>query len=232
MSWESHLYKDNWFDNISNLDAKKKVAKNIAALVKNGDIIGFGSGSTSYLAAIEIANKIKEQSICIQAIPTSHEMELLCAALKIPTTSLFANKPNWCFDGADEVDAKLNLIKGRGGALYNEKLVMVNSDRRYILVDKSKLVERLGSNHPIPVEVTPKAVIYVKKKILELGADSCIVRNAGSGKDGPVITENGNLIIDAYFNSIDSNTEKELKKITGVVESGIFWGYNIELMMI
>lgn len=232
MNWGTHLYNEIWFSNISNLDAKKEVAKKIATLVKDGDIIGFGSGSTSYLAAKEIANRIKEQSIHIHAIPTSHEMELICAALDIPTVSLFANKPDWCFDGADEVDTNLNIMKGRGGALYNEKLVMVNSKRRYILVDKSKLVEHLGSKHPIPIEVTPKAVVYVKQKITELGATSFIIRNAGSGKDGPVITENGNLIIDAHFNSIDSTLEKEIKKITGVIESGLFWGYDVELMVI
>ncbi len=232
MKWEKDLYNDQWFKNISNLDAKLSVAKKIAALVKDGDVIGFGSGSTAYLAAIEIAKKIKKESLDIRAIPTSHEMELVCDALDIPTTNLFANKPDWCFDGADEVDKQLNLIKGRGGALYNEKLVMVNSDRRYILVDNSKLVEHLGTNHPVPIEITPKAINYVKSKICELGATSFAVRMAGSGKDGPVITENGNLIIDARFAAIDGDMEKELKKITGVVESGIFWGYNIELMLI
>lgn len=232
MSWETHFYNDKWFNDISNLDAKKKVAKKIAALVKNDDIIGFGSGSTSYLAAIEIAKKIKEESLSIHAIPTSHEVELVCAALNIPITTLFANKPDWCFDGADEVDKNLNLIKGRGGALYNEKLVMANSSHRYILIDKSKLVEHLGTNYPVPIEISPKAVNYVKQKIIELGAKSFNVRMAGSGKDGPIITENGNLIIDAHFKSIDGNLEKEIKKIIGVIESGIFWGYNVELMII
>lgn len=218
-----------WTKPITNLEEKKEIARKIAEKVKDGDVIGFGSGSTSYVAIIEIANKIKNENINITAIPTSVEIELICEKLGIPTASIRLKKPNWCFDGADEVDKNCNLIKGRGGAMFREKLNICSSPKTYILVDKSKIVDKLGTNFPIPVECSINSINYVKEELVKLGASQTKMRMAKE-KDGPVITENGNVIVDAKFNDICDNLEKQIKSITGVIESGLFIGYNVEVL--
>ena len=144
MNWNSETLEKFELDKITNLEAKQKIADKIVDKVEDGQVIGFGSGSTSYLAAIAIADKIKKENIHILAVPTSIEIKMLCAQLGIPTTSLFANKPDWSFDGADEVDKRNWLIKGRGGAMFKEKLNIANSPITYILVDESKKVDKLG----------------------------------------------------------------------------------------
>lgn len=229
MNWNKDILTKVEFDKIDNLEEKKRLAIKVADKVKNGQVIGFGSGSTSYLTAVAIAEKIKEEGISIKAIPTSVEIEMLCSNLNIPTTNLLENKPDWCFDGADEVDNNNWLIKGRGGAMFKEKLNIVNSPVTYILIDKSKRVNKLGEKFKIPVECFPYAINYVKVKLVELGAENIEIRKAIS-KDGPVITENGNLILDAKFNNIEKKLEKQIKSIPGVIESGLFIDYNLEIV--
>ncbi len=227
MEWLNKV-KVNW-NKISNKEEKIIIANKIANKVKDGDIIGFGSGSTSYLAIIEIAKKIKKENINILAIPTSYEIKILCNELGIPTTTILENKPDWSFDGADEVDQNNCLIKGRGAAMFKEKLNIVNSPITYILVDKSKFVKELGEKTSIPIEVFPESINSVKEKLADLGAEKITLRLAEK-KDGPVITENNNIILDVKFIEIYDTLEKDIKSITGVIESGLFIGYNIEII--
>lgn len=230
MDWNKEiLQKPAWKEEISNREEKERVAKKIADKVKNGDVIGFGSGSTSYLASIEIAKKVQEENLNITAIPTSYEIEMLCNYLNIPTASFMEKKPDWCFDGADEVDKNSWLIKGRGAAMFNEKLNIKAAEKTYILVDQSKIVDKLGEKFSVPVEVNPKALNYVKEELYKLGANEMNLRLALK-KDGPVITENGNLIIDVRFRDISEDLEKKIKNITGVIDSGLFIGYNVEIV--
>lgn len=231
MNWKNEILSKIDFENISNKEQKEIVAKEIAKKVKDGDVIGFGSGSTSYLAAIEIGNRIKEEKIKITAIPTSYEMKMLCSFYQIPTASLMEKRPDWSFDGADEVDKHKWLVKGRGGAMFKEKLNIANSKVTYILVDESKKVEKLGTKFSIPVECYPESINYVKEELLMLGAKEIQVRKAVA-KDGPVFTENNNIILDAKFDEIEESLEKDIKSITGVIESGLFIGYNLEIMTI
>ena len=133
----------DWKNNVDNKEEKLRLAKRMAKRVKNGDIIGFGSGTTSYLTIVEIANRVKEENLKIKAIPTSNIIADLCEKSNIETTDLQHAKPDWCFDGADEIDPHNWLIKGMGAALYKEKMNMKNSEENYILVDNSKFVERL-----------------------------------------------------------------------------------------
>ena len=219
-----------WNTEIKNKESKQKVALKIADKIKDGDVLGFGSGSTSYLAAIAIAEKMKKENIKITAIPTSYEIKMLCGNLKIPTATLLEKKPDWSFDGADEVDEKNWLIKGRGAAMFKEKLNIANSKITYILVDESKFVSKLGEKFKIPVECFPDSINYVEQELVKLGAKEIALRKAIS-KDGPVITENGNLILDAKFDNIDKELEKKLKLITGVIETGLFIGYNVEIIV-
>ena len=172
---------------------------------------------------------VQLENIKITAIPTSHEVELLCHSLEIPTTNLLEKKPDWSFDGADEVNNSLWMIKGRGGAMFREKLNIANSKVTYILVDNTKFVEKLGSKYAVPVECYINSINYVKEKLKLLGADEVFLRKAIS-KDGPVITENGNVILEAKFEEINEELEKNIKLITGVIESGLFIGYNVEII--
>jgi ribose 5-phosphate isomerase A len=231
MNWQSNLIKNlEWSDTISNKESKQKVAEQIAAKVKDGDVLGVGSGSTSFMALIAIAEKIKAEKLNIKAIPTSIEIGMFCSKLGVPLTSLTEARPDWYFDGADEVDPNKSLIKGRGGAMFKEKLLMSCSPVNYIIVDESKLVKKLGTNFPVPIEVFPAALLYVEERLKALGATELALRPA-KGKDGPIITESGNLVLDARFEDIDSNMEQKIKAITGVIESGLFIGYNVEVLV-
>lgn len=217
-------------NNIANQEQKEKIAKEIALKVKDGDVIGFGSGSTSYLAIKEIAKIIDEKNLHITAIPTSYEIKALCNTLNIPVANILQKKPDWAFDGADEVDKNNNwVIKGRGAALFKEKLNMVNAGITYILVDDTKLVDELNKVMPIPIEVFPDAVNSVKEALIDLGATEAILRKAEK-KDGPVFTENNNVILDTKFVEIYDTLEDDIKSITGVIESGLFMEYPIEVI--
>ncbi len=229
MDWNKEILNKIEFENIKNKEEKEAIAKKIAGKVKNGDVIGFGSGSTSYLTILEIAKKLQNEKINITAIPTSYEIELLCNYLRIPTTTLLDKRPDWSFDGADEVDSNNWLIKGRGGAMFREKLNIANSHITYILVDSSKRVTILGTNYKIPVECYPYAINHVKEELMLLGGKEITLRKAVA-KDGPVLTENGNVILDVKFEKVTETLEKDIKSITGVIESGLFMGYKVEVV--
>ena len=135
--------------------------------------------------------------------------------------NLVENKIDWAFDGADEVDPDNNMIKGMGAAMFKEKLNILNSPINYILIDQTKFVKELGEKHPVPVEVFPQALEYVSRKLEELGATETIFRG---------MTENQNAILDVRFEKIDNKLEAKIKNITGVIESGLFMGYNVEII--
>jgi len=231
MNWNSDIINNlGWAGTITNRAGKQRVADQIVSKIKDGDVIGVGSGSTVYLTLFAIAEKIKAEKLNILAIPTSIEISLFCTKLGIPLTTLFEHKPDWCFDGADEVDPNKSLIKGRGGALFKEKLLISTSPLNYIIVDDTKLVDKLGSKFPVPVEIFPQALLHVEEELNKLDATQIILRLAG-GKDGPVITENDNLLLDVHFDGIDIDMERKIKSITGVIESGLFINYNIEVLV-
>lgn len=215
--------------NITNREEKEKIAKKILEKVKDGDIISAGSGSTSWLAVNLIAQKVKEEGIHIKMIPTSYEIKTLCDYLEIPTTRIDLEKPNWGFDGADEVSPEKWIIKGRGGALFKEKINMLNSPITYILIDSTKKVQVLGEKFKVPVECAVDAVNYVTEELQKIGGKEIELRKAVS-KDGPVITENGNMILDVKFENISKELEKKIKMITGVIESGLFIDYPVEII--
>ena len=208
-------------DKISRKEEKIKLGKKIAERVKDEQTIGFGSGSTSYLTAIEIGKKVEKEHLHIIAIPTSKEIENVCKQYKIQIGNLVENKIDWAFDGADEVDPDNNMIKGMGAAMFKEKLNILNSPINYILIDQTKFVKELGEKHPVPVEVFPQALEYVSRKLEELGATETIFRG---------MTENQNAILDVRFEKIDNKLESKIKNITGVIESGLFMGYNVEII--
>jgi ribose 5-phosphate isomerase A len=219
-----------WSSEIINPIGKQKVAQQIAGMVKDGDILGVGSGSTVYMALLAIAERIKAEKLNVLAIPTSVEISMFLSKLGIPMTTLFEHTPDWLFDGADEVDPKNSLIKGRGGAMFKEKLLIAGSPVNYIIVDDTKIVDKIGTNFPIPIEVFPQALLHVEAELKKLGANSIVLRPA-KGKDGPVITENNNLILDCRFDEVPDTMERDIKSITGVIESGLFIGYNLQILV-
>lgn len=230
MDWEKTIIDSlEWGKEISNREEKQKVADKIASMVKDGDIIGVGSGSTAYLALLKIADRIRTEQLHIHAIPTSEEIKMACAKLGIPLTSLLEHKPNWTFDGADEIDPNHNMIKGRGGAMFKEKLLISSSPQTFIIADPSKMVSKLGSRFPVPVEIFPDALIHADQALRSLSPVDIKLRMA-QGKDGPIITENGNLILDVWFNNIPDNLENAIKSITGVIESGLFMHYEVKII--
>ena len=230
MDWEKTIIDSlEWGKEISNREEKQKVADKIASMVKDGDIIGVGSGSTAYLALLKIADRIRTEQLHIHAIPTSQEIKMACAKLGIPLTSLLEHKPNWTFDGADEIDPNHNMIKGRGGAMFKEKLLISSSPQTFIIADPSKMVSKLGSRVPVPVEIFPDALIHADQALRSLSPVDIKLRMA-QGKDGPIITENGNLILDVWFNNIPDNLENAIKSITGVIESGLFMHYEVKII--
>jgi len=220
----------DWENNIDNKEEKLKLARKMAERVKNGDVIGFGSGTTSYLTVLEIGKRVKEENLKIKAIPTSNIIENLCKELNIEITTLDKEKPNWCFDGADEIDNNNWLIKGMGAALYKEKMNMKNCNENYILVDDSKFVKRLGEKHPVPVECELNSIEEVKKQLLKLGAKEVILRKSNNDENEPLITDNGKVILHAWFDNITKELEQNIKDIDGVLESGLFISYNIKVI--
>lgn len=213
------------YNSIENRDAKLEVAKKVCQYVKDGDVIGFGSGTTSFIATVEIAKFVKENNLNITAIPTSNEIKELCIDLGIPVVSLQEKTPDWCFDGADEVTPNNWLIKGKGAAMFREKLNIINSKVAYILVDESKFVEKLCQKDFIPVEVFPDSVNYVANEINKMGATEVILRK-DTMFNTPKVTDNGNYVLDVKFENVDLELEKNLKSIVGVIETGLFLGYN------
>ena len=165
--------------------------------------------------------RIKEEGINVLGIPTSFQSLLIAKEWNIPITTLEEHDIDLSVDGADEVDGEFNLIKGGGAAHTKEKIVDYAAKKFIVIVDESKVVDSLG-DFPVPVEVLPDASRVVIKTLEDMGA-SCEIRMA-QRKDGPVITDNGNFVIDAKFSEIDSpsHLEIDLNSIPGVVENGIF----------
>lgn len=203
--------------------ASFRAAEEAAKLVKNGDVVGLGTGSTAALAILAIGRRIHREKLSILGIPTSYQAQLLAAKQKIPMTSLEENSVlDIAIDGADQIDKALNLIKGGGAALTREKIVGSSAKMYVIVADETKLSKKLGVNQSVPVEVLPFGLAPTLKKLAKFSRFAR-VRQAEK-KAGPVVTDNGNLIIDTYFGTISEPLELALKikRIPGVIESGIF----------
>jgi len=189
--------------------------------VREGMVVGLGTGSTVYYAIQRLAERVRA-GLKVRCIPTSHETEKLSRELGIPLADFSrVSDLNLVIDGADEVDPECNLIKGGGGALLREKLVASASRRVIIVVDETKLVEHLGAS-PLPVEVVPFGWQVTLKKLEGLGCKAALREQDRK----PFLTDNGNYIIDCRFGRIADPTglEQELDRIPGVVECGLFIG--------
>ena len=204
---------------------KQIVADAAVKEVENGMIIGLGSGSTAALMIKSLAEEISLGRLKnIRGVPTSFQSEVLALELNIPLIDL-ASVPqiDLAIDGADEVDPCFQLIKGGGACHVREKLVASKANKLLIVVDETKLVQNLNKKFPLPVEVLPSAWKQVKDKILEMNGVSSL--RMAAKKAGPVVTDQGNLILDVLFkNGINDPKETEiiLNNIPGVLENGLF----------
>jgi len=207
-------------------EEKRKAALEAVKHVKDGFIVGLGSGSTAAFAIEALGERIKREKLCVMGIPTSYQAFLLAVQSGIPITTLDEHPQiNMTIDGADQVTPELNLIKGMGAAMAREKIVAAASDLNIIIVDEKKKVKLLGENNQVvPIEVLPFAISLAKRKIVDAGGKPIL--REGKGKLGPVITDNGNAILDSYFGEImrPGELEVKMKMIPGVIETGFFVG--------
>ena len=203
-------------------DALKRAAAEAAVqLVENDMIIGLGSGSTAVFAVEALARRHRH-GLRFIGIPTSERAAAQAKAADIPLTSFSEHRQiDLTIDGADEVErGTLNLIKGLGGALLREKIVAVASYRFAIVVDGSKLVDRLGTRTPVPVEVVAFGLEATRESLEVLGASARARMSSGV----PFVTDSGNRILDCDFGRITdpARLEERIRRIVGVVESGLF----------
>ena len=212
--------------------AKKTVGERAAAMVEGGMRLGLGTGSTAAYAIEALGRRIRDEGLAVVGTPTSFAAERLARRHQIPLATLDElDELDLAFDGADEVDPALNLIKGRGGAHTREKVVATLARRFLVLVDESKLASRLGSQHPVPVEVLPMALAPVSRALEKLGADP--VLRMAKCKDGPVVTDQGFWIIDARFEAIDdpADLDGRLNALPGVLGHGLFIGLVTDVLV-
>ena len=204
---------------------KQAVAEAAVDQIQNGMILGLGSGSTAALMIEALALKIKSGEIKdIVGVTTSFQGEVLAAELGIPLKSLSSvSEIDLAIDGADEVDPNFQLIKGGGACHVQEKLVAALAKKFIVVVDSSKLVEKLNLDFKLPVEVLPSAWKQVKKSLEELGGVGNL--RMAQKKAGPIVTDQGNLILDLIFeNGIEQPEllEWQINNIPGVLENGLF----------
>jgi len=205
-------------------EAKKRVALEAVKHVKDGFVVGLGSGSTAAFAIHELGKMVKQKDLHIMGVPSSSQAKILAVNSGIPLTTLDEHPVlDLAIDGADEVDKNLDMIKGGGGALTREKIVASSAKQVIIVADESKLVEKLGK-FKLPIEVLPFALAPVTKSIKELGGKPLL--RESKGKVGAVVTDNGNYILDVDFGLIDNTKalDEKLKRIPGVIETGLFIG--------
>jgi ribose 5-phosphate isomerase A len=205
---------------------KQEVGRAAAQRVQSNTIVGLGTGSTTAYAIQFIGERLQSGELQnVKGVPTSFQARVLAKQYGIPLTTLDEVEViHVAIDGADEVDPQKNLIKGGGAAHTQEKIVDALAELFIVVVDGSKMVEQLGSTFLLPVEVLPMAVTPVMRALEKLGGLPQL--RMGVKKAGPVVSDQGNLIVDVKFDSIPdpAELEKTINNIPGVLENGLFVG--------
>lgn len=215
----------------SHSDLKKNVGYAAAERVTDGMNIGIGTGSTVAFFIASLGEKIS-QGLSIRATSTSYQSALLCEQAGVPLIPLRKiDHLDLAVDGADEIDPELNAIKGGGAAQTVEKVIAAMADHYILIADASKLSDWLGQHFPIPLEIIPDALGYVTSRIRALGAEP--VLRMGTAKDGPVVTDNGQFILDVHLTAPADvyALDDKLHRIPGLVETGLFLGMAQEVLI-
>ena len=204
---------------------KQAVAEAAVEQIRDGMVLGLGSGSTAALMIQALGARLRSGELSdIVGVTTSFQGEVLAAELGIPLQSLNAvDRIDLAIDGADEVDPAFQLIKGGGACHVQEKLVAVRAERFVVVVDSSKLVDTLNLAFLLPVEVLPGAWRQVQGQLGEMGGDAQL--RMAVKKAGPVVTDQGNLVLDVKFAggiSDPESLEKAINNLPGVLENGLF----------
>ncbi|MFA5332531.1 MAG: ribose-5-phosphate isomerase RpiA [Methanoregula sp.] len=206
------------------ITAQKRAAGYAAAdMVEDGMVIGIGTGSTVYYMIERLSGRIRDSGISVLGVPTSYQTAMRAREYGIPLTTLDDNPViDLAIDGADQVNPELRMIKGRGAALTREKCVASAAFRFIVVVDEAKVVQKLSG--VVPVETLPFATKTAMAQLRGLGCRPFI--REGVKKDGPVITDNGNFIVDCHFDEIPDPValEAAMAVIPGIIESGLFTG--------
>jgi len=205
------------------MNLKQVAGEKAAHYVESGMIVGLGTGSTAYFAIRKLGDRIREEGLDIKGIPTSISSEKLALEFGVPLVTLKdIDHVDITIDGADEIDKEFHMIKGGGGALLREKMVASITGKEIIVVDPDKVVEVLGKEFPLPVEVTRFGWELVQRRICNLGCTP--VLRVVDGEN--YLTDNCNYILDCKFQGISDpeKLENELNRIPGVVENGLFNG--------
>jgi len=204
-------------------DAKRRAALEAVKRVRDGSVVGLGSGSTVAYAIRELGRRVREENLRILGVPSSYKTLLLAVECGVPLTTLNEHPLlDLDIDGADQIDGELNLIKGMGGALTREKIVAAASKRLIVIADETKLVSSLGEGQLLPIEVLPFALPLVADRIRRIGGKPKLRERKDSS--GPYVTDNGNFILDVDFGVIEDpkDLESRIKRIPGVIETGLF----------
>lgn len=207
------------------MNDKELVALRAARLVQDDMLVGLGTGSTANYFIEELARRHKEEGLRVTAASSSVVSAIKAQGLGLPLVAMeHLSRLDLYVDGADEVTPDMALLKGRGSDLVREKLLARAADRFIVLIDQSKLVNRIGEKFPIPIEVAPFAWQLVKRTLQSLGASGDLRPNAS--KDGLAVTSHGSLVLDMVFDpSVDGRALNDLLNATpGVVEHGVFHG--------
>ncbi|HEY7063075.1 MAG TPA: ribose-5-phosphate isomerase RpiA [Chloroflexota bacterium] len=201
---------------------KQAAARRAVEFVAEGMALGLGSGTTVAQVVDALGERVRA-GLRVVAVPASEATAARARALGIPLATL-AEQPalDLALDGADEIDPRLDLVKGKGGALLREKVVATAAQRLVIVADGSKLVARLGTQAVVPVEVVPFAAAWCELQLGRLGAEARL----RGGADHPFVTDNGNWIVDCTFGPIDDAAALAgaIGGLPGVVEHGLFLG--------
>ena len=200
--------------------AKRRAGESAADRVDDGQVVGLGTGSTA-AHAVRALSRAVDAGADLEGIPTSYQSRQLARECGVPLTTLEEATPDVAIDGADQV-AGFDCVKGGGAAHAREKVVDDAADRLLLVVDPSK--ESAALDHPVPVEVLPDATPTVRDSLADLGGEPTL--RAAERKDGPVVTDNGNLVLDCAFGTIPDPAELAgaLSALPGVVEHGLFVG--------
>ncbi|QOI99413.1 MAG: ribose-5-phosphate isomerase RpiA [Phycisphaeraceae bacterium] len=198
------------------------LAEAAVAEIQSGMIVGLGTGRTAARAILALARRVRDEGIAIHCVPTSHASETTARAYHLPIIDFaMIERVDYLFDGADEVDPRLRMIKGKGGALVRERIVAHASERNVFMVGEDKLVDRLGTRSPLPIAVLAYGLASVRHRLANIGLNGVVRRTL----DGQLfLTDNGSLIIDATLedgHDIESLAQ-ELNAIPGVIDHGLF----------
>jgi ribose 5-phosphate isomerase A len=219
----------HWPGAIPDLERRQSLATRALEQLEDGQLIGIGSGPDAYLVLQALAATASQQRLDVAVVCSGYETETAALTLGLHLHALGTVEPDWGVDGADEVDPSHRLLKVRGGTPFKEKLLWSTAQRMYLAVDETRLVETLGPGFPLVVEVHRDGVAPAARELTKLGATDVQLRVA-AGKDGPVFTESGNLLLDARFSELAPGLGAEIKRLPGVIETGLYEGYAFEAL--